>query len=191
MSTNESGREHFNPLLVTVLPKERRARSPYQFMVMVCVFTLGIWQLTIGPVPISAVNLLDEAAYGMLNAVSVLAGLAGIAAAYIPERIIEFRIGRKPIVVDATYFRLWLEFGCHALLLVIWVIYTQVTWAGYGLIKGYSIAIAASLCLGTAAVWRIIQIWLTLYRAGTFSRKSTAIVGKEEIDTPPGTHDVQ
>jgi hypothetical protein len=100
---------HYNPLLITVLPKERRARHPYQLAAMVCLATLGAWQLVIGTVAISSVNVLDRGAFLLLNGVCILAGAAGIAAAFIPERIVHVRIRFWRWVLrtefDATYFR--------------------------------------------------------------------------------------
>lgn len=180
MSGGESEPQHFNPLLVTVLPQERRSRHPYQLGAMVCLFTLGVWQLTGGPATISSVNILDVAAYRMLNWVCIIAGAAGIAAAVIPERIVAVRLRFWRWVLrtkfDATYFRLWEEFGCHIMLLSVWIAYGQVTWASYGLVKGYSLGLAASLWFGSAAAVRAAQIILTMRRAGTFSRRPSAIV---------------
>lgn len=177
---------HYNPLLVTVLPKERRARHPYQLSAMVCLLTLGGWQLAFGAAPVSSMGTLDNTAFYFLNWVCILAGTAGIAAAFIPERIVHLRIRVWRRILhtefDATYFRLWEEFGAHILLFTIWLSYGQTVWANYGLAKGYSLGLAAAICFGGAAVWRIIEIWLTLYRAGTFSRKPSAIVGDGTLD---------
>lgn len=189
MSPGDS--EHFNPLLVTVLPQERRARHPYQICVMGLLFTLGLYQITVGAVPISAVNLLDEFAYLLLNWVSMLAGAAGMVAAFIPERVVRPRLFGKVFAFDATYTRLWLEFGAHALLLAVWSTYAQAAWASYGPAKGYGLGLAIGLWLGAAALCRIIQILLTMHRARTFTRRHTAIVGKDQIHMPPGAYDVQ
>jgi hypothetical protein len=182
--------QHYNPLLVTVLPKERRSRHPYQLAAMACLLTLGAWQLVIGAATVASVNVLDSSAFLLLNGVCILAGVAGVAAAFIPERIVHVRIRFWRWVFrtefDATYFRLWEEFGCHVLLLAVWGSYGQATWASYGLAKGYSLGLAAALTFGGAALVRAVQIILTLYRAGTFNRAPSAIVGNDTLgDTFP------
>jgi hypothetical protein len=172
--------EHYNPLLVTVLPKERRARHSYQLAAMFCLMTLGLWQLVIGTTPTSSVNTLDVSAARFLNIVCVVAGSAGILAALIPEHVMRHRLRLWRWVLrvdfDATYFRLWEEMGSHLLLLTIWFSYAQTVWATYGIVKGYSLGLAAALWFGGAALMRAVQIMLTLYRAGTFSRAPSAIV---------------
>lgn len=184
MSTDGSNL-HYNPLLVTVLPKERRARHPYQLCAMLCLLTLGAWQLVVGTVSVSSINELDRTAFYLLNWVCILAGTAGIAAAFIPERIVYWRIRFWKWVFrtdfDATYFRLWEEFGAHAMLFTIWLSYGQTVWANYGIVKGYSLGLAAAIWFGGAAVWRCAEIILTMVRAGTFSRKPSAIVGEGTI----------
>jgi hypothetical protein len=55
--------QHYNPLLITVLPKERRSRHPYQLGAMMCLLTLGARNLIIGTVPSSSVNQLDTSAF--------------------------------------------------------------------------------------------------------------------------------
>lgn len=178
--------QHYNPLLVTVLPKERRSRHPYQLGAMVCLFTLGLWQLVVGATPAAAVNTLDHSSAELLNWVCIVAGAAGVAAAVIPERIVRlrFKVWRWILRTefDATYFRLWEEFGCHMLLLSVWLAYGQTVWANYGVAKGYSLGLAAAVWLGSAALFRAGQIMLTMYRAGTFNRRPSAIVGEGEID---------
>jgi hypothetical protein len=188
--TGESGvvptsLDHYNPLLVTVLPKERRAKHPYQLCTMAMLFSLGLWQMTVGAVPAASVNLLDESAYRLLNIVCILGGAAGIVAAWIPERIVQFhmRLYRWAVSTefDATYFRLWEELGAHVLLFSVWFSYGQTVWVNFGLVKGYSFGLAAAIWSGVAALWRVVEIWLTLYRARTFSRQPSAIVGEGTI----------
>lgn len=180
--------QHYNPLLITVLPKERRSRHPYQLGAMACLFSLGLWQLVVGTASVSSASALDETTFTVLNWVCILAGLAGLAAAVIPERIVRFRIRFWRWVLrtdfDATYFRLWEEFGGHVLLLSVWWAYGQTTWAYYGVVKGYSLGLAASLFFGAAALGRAVQIILTMWRAGTFRRAASAIVadGTLEVD---------
>lgn len=177
---------HYNPLLITVLPKERRSRHPYQLAAMACLFSLGAWQLVIGPTAVSSVNVLDPAALAILNCVCILAGLAGLAAAVIPEHIVHIRIKIWRWILrtefDATYFRLWEEFGCHCMLASVWAAYGQATWANYGLVKGYSLGLAAAIFFGAAAIGRAVQIILTMWRAGTFSSAPTAIVASGTLE---------
>lgn len=178
--------EHYNPLLITVLPKERRSRHPYQLGAMMCLLTLGAWQLVIGAQVSSAVNQLDVTAYRLLNWVCVVGGIAGIIAAVIPERVVGWTwrawrwVWRADF--DATYFRLWSEFGCHFMLFTVWLSYGQTVWVNFGLAKGYSFGLAAAFWFGGAALVRALQIWLTLYRAGAFGRRATAIVGDGALD---------
>lgn len=176
----DSPPEHYNPLLITVLPAERRARHAYQLAAMFCLLTLGLWQLLVGTVSTASVNQLDDSAARFLNIVCIVGGAAGILAALIPEHVIRrrFRLWRWAMGVDfdATYFRLWEEMGSHLLLLTIWFSYGQTVWATYGLAKGYSLGLAAALSFGGAALIRAIQIFLTLWRAGTFSPHASAIV---------------
>lgn len=189
--TNVEPLQHFNPLMVTVLPKERRSRHPYQLGAMFCLLTLGIWQLAFGALAVSAVNVLDRDAYLLLNWVYILSGAAGIAAAIIPERIVRIRVRIHNWILlysefDATYFRLWEEFGCHMMLFSVWVAYGQTTWASYGLVKGYSFGLAAAIWFGAAALVRSIQILRTLWNARTFHRAPTAIVGQKSFDDSLG-----
>lgn len=184
-----SNEEHYNPLLVTVLPKERRSRHSYQLAAMMTLLTLGAWQLAFGAQALSAMSSLDSATFIFMNWVCIVAGTAGLAAAVIPERIVDVRIRfwRKVLRTefDATYFRLWEEFGAHLLLLAVWIAYGQVVWDGYGIIKGYTIGLAAAIWFGLAAAIRAVQIWFTLYQAGTFHRSATAIVSAETLTKDP------
>jgi cytochrome c biogenesis protein CcdA len=178
--------QHYNPLLVTVLPKERRSRHSYQLGAMMCLFTLGLWQLVVGAAAASSINTLDRASADLLNWVCIVAGGAGVLAAVIPERIVRLRLKVWRWILrtefDATYFRLWEEFGAHLLLLSVWMAYGQTVWTNYGLVKGYSLGLAAAVWFGWAALARAWQIMLTLYRSGTFTRKPSAVVGDGEID---------
>lgn len=173
---------HYNPLLVTVLPKERRARHPYQLAAMFCLFTLGLWQLTIGAAPTSSVNLLDQHALNLLNWVCVIGGGLGILAAAVPERIVRW----YRVEWDATYFRLYEELGSHLSLLTVWFSYGVTVWASFGFVKGYSFGLAAAIWFGAAALGRAVQILLTLYRAGMFGRPPSAIVGPDHPAAPDG-----
>jgi hypothetical protein len=88
--TNSERPQHYNPLLVTVLPAERRARHPYQLGVMMCLLTLGAWQLIIGPAFTSSVNLLNTDTFRLLNWVCIWGGSTGLLAAIVPERIVRW-----------------------------------------------------------------------------------------------------
>lgn len=186
MSDNES--EHYNPLLVTVLPKERRARHPYQLCAMAMLFTLGLWQLAIDTVPTSTVNDLDKDAFVLLNWLCIVGGAAGVLAAFIPERIVRWKLRIAKHVFryefDATYFRLWDELGCHLMLFTLWASYGLVVWSGYGFVKGYSFGLASALWFGIAAVWRAGEVLHTLRQAGVFSRTATAIIGLDDMAKP-------
>lgn len=179
--------KHYNPLLITVLPKERRSRHPYQIAAMLTLLTLGLWQVAFGAAAISTVDVLDETAYQLLNCVCALAGGAGIAAALIPERIVRLQLPLRffnrtfKTEFDATYFRLWEEFGCHILLLSIWAAYGQTIWDAYGLVKSYSLGLAFCVMFGGAAIARAVQIFLTMWRARTFHRDATAIVSTKTL----------
>lgn len=180
---------HYNPLLITVLPKERRSRHPYQIAAMLTLFSLGVWQEVVGQSAVSSTQVLDPLTFSLLNWVCILAGLAGLAAAVIPERIVRFRIRVWRRILrtefDATYFRLWEELGCHLLLLSVWAAFGQTIWANYGIVKGYSLGLAAALMFGGGALARAVQIFLTMWRAGTFRRNASAIVGKTLSDKFP------
>jgi hypothetical protein len=153
---------------------------------MLCLFTLGLWQLIIGTATVSVANQLDTSALRLLNLVCVLGGAAGVVAALIPERVLKrrFTVWRwaTGFDFDATYFRLWEEFGAQLMLFTVWLSYGQTVWATLGFVKGYSFGLAAAVWFGIAALWRAIEILLTLYRAGTFRRRPTAIVGNDTID---------
>lgn len=173
---------HYNPLLVTVLPKERRARHPYQLAAMGMLFSLGLWQLLIAPLPTSAVNVLDVKAYFLLNVFSVAGGAAGIFAAWVPERIVCIRLFRWDYDFDATYWRLGAEFGSHFVLFTVWLSYGVAVWQWFGLVKGYSVGLAAAIWLGGAALGRCTQIVWTVVAAGTFKRPASAIVSFNALD---------
>lgn len=179
-------RRHYNPLLITVLPKERRSRHPYQLGAMLCLLTLGAWQLAFGTVAAASVNALDHDTFLLLNWVYVLSGAAGVAAAFIPERIVRINLRFHRWLLyrtefDATYFRLWEEFGCHLMLFAVWVAYGQTVWVSFGLIKGYSFGLAAAVWFGFAALLRAVQIVRTLWDSRTFHRDPSAIVGEQTL----------
>lgn len=171
---------HYNPLFVTVLPPERRARHPYQLCVMLMLITLAISQMVLGPPSNSSVRVLPQDTQNLLNMFCLAAGIAGVAAALIPERIVRvFRCCE----FDATWFRLGEELGSHLFLLTIWVSYIIAILNVASFAEGLSLGSAAAFWLAVAAAWRVIQIVATLRRAGVFNRnKPTAIVGTDTID---------
>lgn len=194
MNADASGEpQHYNPLLVTVLPPERRARHPYQLAAMLCLLSLGAWQLAIGTQPSSSVSLLDQGAASLVNWVCVLGGAAGVFAAFVPERIVHWRICIRRWVVlrydfDATWLRLWEELGCHLMLSTVWASYGLTVWESFGFIKGYSYGLAAALCFGGAAVARAAQIVSDLKQSGFFRREPTAIVSSKHPAAPRDEH---
>lgn len=160
--------EHHNPLLVTVLPKERRARHVYQMAGMVMLIGIGVYQLWFGPNPKSSVNDLDHQAQLMLYWCGIIGGISGLAAAVIPERVV-----RWPWDFDATYWRLFDELAAHLLCGSVWASYLITFWVGSG--PGFAPIVAGMFAVASAT--RAGQILLTLARAGVFSRRPSAIVG--------------
>lgn len=168
---------HYNPLLVTVLPLERRARHPYQLCVMLLLITLAVSQIILGPPRNSSVAALGPDTQSLLNWFCIAAGLAGVMAAVIPERIIRpFR----SLAFDATYIRLWEELGSHLFLLFVWAALLITILNSYPFLQGLTVGTAAAFWLGVAAAWRVAQIIATLWRSGTFTRHPSAILGAEQ-----------
>ena len=58
---------HQRVVLLTVLPKERRARHPYQLCVMVALVALSASQLIVGPAPVAAMTSLNQGQENMVN----------------------------------------------------------------------------------------------------------------------------
>src|SRR6478752_864424 len=94
--------EHRPVVLLTVLPRERRSRHPYQLCMMLALVTIGASQLIVGPMPNAAIEMLSDGDQRQLNWFCVIAGLAGIAAAIIPEHIIRWRM-RGERSFDSTW----------------------------------------------------------------------------------------
>ena len=61
-------------VLLTVLPKERRARHPYQLCMMLALITLSVSQLIIGPAPNTAITALTRAQQDQLNWYALIGG---------------------------------------------------------------------------------------------------------------------
>lgn len=151
----------YNPIWVTVLPRERRARHPYQLCVMLLLITVGLSQALVGPVNNSSLNSLPSGQAALLSWFCVYAGCAGVIAALIPERVVTWWRWQ----FDATWLRLILEFAAHALLVFVWAAYLVAIIGAAPFLQGLSLGSGAAGFLGVAAVWRCVQILWTLKRA--------------------------
>lgn len=151
----------YSPIWVTILPKERRARHPYQLCVMLLLITVGLSQALLGPVQVSTLKYLPSGQAALLSWFCVFAGSAGALSAVIPERIV--KVWRWQW--DATWWRLILEFAAHALLVFVWAAYLSALLSTTPFIQGLSLGTGAAIWLGTAAVWRCLQIAYTVKRA--------------------------
>jgi len=136
--------EHFNALLVSTLPKQRRSRHPYQLCVMFMLLTISIKQLIVGFNPMSSVNLVDMDVQILLNWFCVTGASLGILAAFIPERVVYWGLGQ----FDATYLRIFDELASQFLLFAVWLSYFVAIvflapipfWEGYSLGSGCRLA---------------------------------------------------
>lgn len=163
---NRKPAEHYNPILVEVLPHERRARHPYQVAVMMWMLTTAVSQLGFGLTPNSSLNLLPPDQVAWLNYWCLGASLAGLAAMFIPERIIRWqcrlraRCWRRVLRVDfdATWVRLIDEAASHMALIFAWASYFITTTAVAGFANGLGYGSGGALCLCIAAMWRFGQI---------------------------------
>ena len=151
----------YQPLWVTVLPRERRARHPYQLCVMLLLITVGASQLVFGPVTASTLNYLPNGQAAMLSWFCIIAGVSGLGAAVIPERLVTVRCWE----FDATWARLWVELAAHGLLVFVWASYFIAIALSRPFVEGLSLGTGAALWLGIAAITRCIQIVGTLKRA--------------------------
>ena len=166
-------------VLLTVLPKERRARHPYQLCMMLALITLSVSQLIIGPAPNTAITALTRAQQDQLNWYALVGGCAGVLAAVIPERVLHF--GRHRF--DATWCRLWVELACHGLLFFVWMTYLVAIVQRVPLVVGFTLGTGLVLGLAIAAAWRCVQILWTIKRAVFDPPNTSGIVGADEI--PP------
>lgn len=162
---------NYRPLWVTILPAERRARHPYQVAVMVLMLVLGTSQLAVGPVVSSSLNSLPHSTVTMLNWFCILGGTAGIAAAFIPERMVKVWKWEA----DATWLRLWVEFGCHGLLATVWVSYFISIVSTYDFVQGLSLGTGACIVFTGAALVRAFQIMKTIKMA-VLDRPGPAVI---------------
>jgi len=165
-------------VLLTVLPKERRARHPYQLCMMLALITLSVSQLIIGPAPNTAITALTRAQQDQLNWYALIGGLAGIAAAVIPERIVRIRHWR----FDGTWARLIVELAAHGLLFFVWMSYLVAIIEKVPLVVGLTLGTGLVLGLATAAAWRAGQILWTIKRAVLDPPQGSGIVGAQTIE---------
>lgn len=179
---------HYNPVFVTVLPKERRARHPYQFWIMVALLVMPTSQLILGaPNTASSQALPTEQVYAV-NIMCIIAALSGLYAAFIPERIM--RIWRLDF--DATWSRLFLELAGQVFLVFIWASYVVTIfsvyplWTREGFITGgLNLGGGLAAFLGVAAGHRSIQIIRTL-RDAFNGYGGSAIVGASDVQQAQG-----
>lgn len=192
--------EHYNPILISVLPRERRARHPYQVGVMCWLILMSASQLAFGLAPNSSLQTLPMDQVIWLNYWCLFAGIAGLLAAVIPERVV--RLGRRfrsrlwgrvlparllihgrrlRVDFDATWLRLIDEGACHAALVFAWASYFVVVSDSLGLVNGLSFGSGAALCLCGAAAWRFGQIARTVYVPIFKREEPAAIASSSEV----------
>lgn len=172
---------HRTQVFLTILPNERRSRHPYQLCMMLALITVGVSGLLVGPPPTSAITNLPQSSQDMLNWVCIYGGLAGVAAAFIPERIIQFKIRQRQYDFDATWTRLWEELACHGLLLFVWLSYLVTILAAVPFRVGLSVGTGLVFWLGVAATWRCCQIAWTIKRAVLDPPGPAGVIGSDEL----------
>jgi hypothetical protein len=179
---------HYNPVFVTVLPHERRARHPYQFWIMVALLVMPLSQIILGLPDTASVKALPPEQVMAVNVVCMIAAATGIYAAFIPERII--RLWRFDF--DATWSRLVLELAGQVFLMFIWVVYVVTIFSVYPLwtkdgfiTGGLTMGGGLAFFLGVAASHRSAQIILTLVEAFR-GHKQSAIVGIDTLKQSKG-----
>lgn len=188
MPPPESSVQHYNPVFVTVLPKERRARHPYQFWIMMALFVMPISQLILGTPNTAPAQALPQEQVIAVNVVCIIASAAGLYAAFIPERVM--RIWRFDF--DATWSRLFLELAGQAFLVFIWAVYVVTIFSAYPLwtrdgfiTGGLTLGGGLAAFLGVAAGHRSIQIIRTL-RDAFKGLGESAIVGAADVTQAQG-----
>lgn len=167
------------PLFLTVLPKERRARHPYQLGAMLMILSVGLSMLTVGPAINSSLNLLPAGQIEYLAVCCIVAGCAGIAAAFIPERVMRFRKWE----VEMTWMRLWVEFGCHGLLVFVGLSFGASIYMAFPFWQGVSLGLGAAMFFTGAGLTRCIQILWTIKKAVVDPPRDAAIVGAQTFDS--------
>lgn len=173
---------HYNPVFVTVLPHERRAKHPYQFWIMVALVVMPLSQLILGLPNTSTIKALPEVQNYAVAITCLVCGLTGIYAAYIPERIVRW----WRFDFDATWSRLIGELAGQVFLVFIWTVYVVTIFSAYPIYTregfqqgGLTLGGGLAAFLGIAAFHRSAQIIGTLRDA--FGHKgNSAIVG---VDT--------
>lgn len=174
----------YRPIWLTVLPRERRSRHPYQLAPMLALIIVGLSQLIVGPVETSQLRKLPGTEDAQLSWAGILIGVAGILAAVIPERIVSvwvpWRRGKVPL--DFTWMRLWVELGCHGAIITVWLSYFTAIQITRPLSDGLSITTALMLTLMPAACMRCAQISYTIYRAIFAKADPSAIVAAPKRD---------
>lgn len=179
---------HYNPVFVTVLPKERRARHPYEFWIMVALVVMPASQLLLGAPQTTSIKALPDDQVFAVNVVCMIAGLSGLYAAFIPERII--RLFRWQF--DATWSRLFLELAGQVFLVFIWSTYVVTIFSAYPLwtrdgfiTGGLTLGGGLAFFLGVAAAHRSAQIIRTL-RDAFSGPGDSAIVGVDTMKQAQG-----
>lgn len=167
----------YRPIWLTVLPRERRARHPYQLAAMAALIACGISQLIIGPVPNSTLRELPTGQDVLVSWSSIAVGSAGLLAAVIPERVITLRLPRRRIDLDATWMRLWVELGCHGAIITVWLSFFASIQLTRPITDGLSITTALLLALMPAGAVRCVQILWTLKRAILDKPDPSGIIG--------------
>lgn len=138
---------------------------------MVLMLILGISQLIVGPVVASSLNTLPHSTVTMLNWFCIVGGASGIAAAFIPERMV--KVWRWE--ADSTWLRLWVEFGCHSLLATVWVSYFVSIISTYDFVQGLSLGTGACIVFTGASLVRAFQIMRTI-KIAVIDRPGPAVI---------------
>ena len=163
----------YGPIWLTVLPRERRSRHPYQFQAFAALILCGISQLVLGPVSNSTLLKLPESQDVLLSWFCIVVGLGGTSAAFIPERVVT--IWRWNL--DMTWMRLWVELGSHGAVISVWASFFSSIQMTRPILDGLSITTALLLTMMPAAAWRVGQIAYTIKRATMNKPDPSAIVG--------------
>lgn len=173
---------HYNPILITVLPRERRARHPYQVAVMGWMITIGLSQLLFGLSGTSSLRGVPADQLQVLNWYLIIAGAGGLLATLIPERVVQWGF----VDFDATWIRLIDEAASQVLLIFVWASYFVSVVSTLGFTTGVTFGSGAAAWLGGAAAWRFCQIAWTVARATFLQPKDSALVGAETMGIGKG-----
>lgn len=173
---------HYNPILITVLPRERRARHPYQIAVMLWMITIGLSQLIFGLSESSSLRGVPNDQLQVLNWYLIIGGTGGLLATVIPERVVRWGF----VDFDATWIRLIDEGASQVLLVFVWASYFVAVTGTLGFTTGLTFGSGAAVWLGLAAGWRFCQIAWTVARATFLQRRDSALVGAETMGIGKG-----